>query len=375
MGDLLIPLFHACTLVTLNYIALKIRNRIFIESCEWLAVPLLTGLASIIMMLQPVSGGFLPSDLRFAPIVMAGLRFGWGMSLLSTMIPAVYSFFKADPSYMQHLIQDLLLPAIISSSFHQKENDNGYIAIRVWDGIKVCAVLSASRVAILFYETQQQTLSVYGAHLYMFLLSAAAITVLIYMFNDENRNWMLHRQLEFQANQDGLTKLPNIRSFLGIAKNTLKRRKISIFMIDIDNFKSFNDTYGHLVGDELLRHVGELLRLSIEEQDYVARYGGEEFIIMSQTTDEEELAAYAHSLCSKVASTPFTDPNGEIDGTDKPSVTISVGISVATRTNDDLQRIISEADEALYVSKRTGKNKYSLYYSDASLLKVKNNNA
>nr|WP_275983975.1 GGDEF domain-containing protein [Paenibacillus hamazuiensis] len=335
----------------------------------------MTGLASIIMMLQPVSGGFLPSDLRFAPIVMAGLRFGWGMSLLSTMIPAVYSFFKADPSYMQHLIQDLLLPAIISSSFHQKENDNGYIAIRVWDGIKVCAVLSASRVAILFYETQQQTLSVYGAHLYMFLLSAAAITVLIYMFNDENRNWMLHRQLEFQANQDGLTKLPNIRSFLGIAKNTLKRRKISIFMIDIDNFKSFNDTYGHLVGDELLRHVGELLRLSIEEQDYVARYGGEEFIIMSQTTDEEELAAYAHSLCSKVASTPFTDPNGEIDGTDKPSVTISVGISVATRTNDDLQRIISEADEALYVSKRTGKNKYSLYYSDASLLKVKNNNA
>lgn len=362
MNDLIIPLFHACTLVALNYIAIKIRNELFIESYEWFSVPILTGMASIIMMLQPAAAAYMPVDLRFAPIIMAGLRFGWGISIMSAILPTVYSILIEEGHFLRHLIVDMLLPAIVSSSFRIRENESNYSGIRIADGIKVCAVLNVTNAILVYRDSPLSPLMFSISQLSAFLLSAASITVLIYMFNDENKNWLLHRQLELQANQDGLTKLPNIRSFMNIAKNTLKRKKISIFMIDIDNFKMFNDTYGHLQGDILLRHVGHLLRVNIDEYDYVARYGGEEFIVMSLINDDEQLAAYAQQLCDKIATTPFSDPdNGLEPGPDNPRVTISVGISTATRINDELQRIISEADEALYVSKRTGKNKYSFY--------------
>jgi diguanylate cyclase len=360
LDDLIIPLSHACTLVALNYIALKIRNRLFIESYEWFFVPILTGIASIIMMLQPVSKDYMPIDLRSAPIIMAGLRFGWGISILSIILPSAFGILTEEGHFVRQLIVDMLMPAIISSSFRRPEYDNGYSGIRFMDGVKICAILSLTRAIVLYYESPPSSFMFYISQLLTFLLSTASIIVLIYMFNDENKNWLLHRQLELQANQDSLTKLPNTRSFLNIAKSTLKRRRISIFMIDVDNFKMFNDTYGHLIGDLLLRHVGQLLRVSIEEHDYVARYGGEEFIIMSLVTDEEQLAEYAKRLCDKIASTPFSDPESGLK-TDKPMVTISIGLSTARRTNDELQRIISEADEALYVSKRTGKNKFSFY--------------
>ncbi|TBL73997.1 GGDEF domain-containing protein [Paenibacillus thalictri] len=364
MDDFIIPLSHACTLVTLNYIALKIRNRLFIESYEWLAVPLLTGLASIIMIMLPSPGGVLPSDLRFVPIVMAGLRYGFGLSLLSVIIPSSYIVALNEPHIIPELLHGLLLPALVSAMFHKSGEENSGFYIRWLDGLKVCVLLSLTRAISEYAQTSMAWEPVLFSHFMMFLLSFSSITVLIYMYNDENKNWMLQRQLELQANQDGLTKLPNIRSFLNIADNTLKRRKMTIMMIDIDNFKMFNDRYGHLVGDELLRHVGKLLRATIDEQDYVARYGGEEFIIMSQETDAVSLAEYAYKLCGKVSSTPFeSEALTAAGGEDKPHVTISVGISTARRNGGELIHLISEADEALYVSKRTGKNKYSFYDS------------
>lgn len=361
-----IPLTNACTLIALSYIALKLRNVRMFERLSGVAAPLLTGMACIIMMLQPFPGDLLLSDVSFAPVVMAGLRFGWRAAVPATLLPAGYLYLFQPEDWLPLFFQEQLIPAIISSVFHRKEYDSGYNVIRMTDGLYICLLLTASRVLLHTGEASFGSVSFWLSQAVMFLISGAAIAVLIYMFNDENRNWLLQRKLELEANQDGLTRLPNLRGFLDIAKRTVRSRPVAIFMIDIDNFKAFNDTYGHLQGDQLLREVGALLRASISEQDYVARYGGEEFIILSHSTDTRQLAAYAQRLCDTVSAYPFLT-------TDTIRSTISVGISVSARVHEEeLYRLIAEADEALYVSKSSGKNRFTLY---SELIRAQKNNA
>lgn len=351
---------HACTLIALSYVALKLKNRLFMERHTTLIASLLTGLACIIMMLQPFPNDSIFTDLRFAPIIMAGLRFGSSVSLLSAILPSLYIFHIGEPLGIVRIMQDLVLPAIVSSQFYKKEHDSGYAMIPFLDGIKICAILTAIRLGIHVYLRYELTPSLLASHLVMLILSTLAILVLIVMYNDDNRSIILQRRLELLANQDGLTGLPNLRSFMSIARNTLHHRPISILMIDIDNFKRYNDTYGHLQGDKLLCEVGQLLRSFIAECDYAARYGGEEFIVMSHTVDYHQLEQYARRLCSAVAEHSYLGP-------DSASITISIGISTSVSNKEDLLRIIAEADEALYMSKNSGKNRHTFYTAEPTL--------
>jgi diguanylate cyclase len=347
---------NACILIALSYAALKLKNRLFMERYELWSAPLLTGLACIIMMIQPNSDDAFPAVLHFVPIIMAGLRFGWAVSILSTLLPALYIVGFTELYSPLRIVQDLLAPAVVSSLFYRKESASGYAAIPFKDGLKVCSLLGLSRILISGYIEQEATLYFYFNQLLVLMLFTLVIMVLIAMYNDDNRAWILQRRLEMQANQDGLTGLPNLRSFMNIAQNTVKLRPLSIMMIDIDNFKRFNDTFGHLQGDHLLREVGQLLRSSIYEHDYAARYGGEEFIVLSHITDETQLAAYAQNLCKTVAS----HQSNSLEGS---SITISIGVSVTFNQQVDLLRIISEADDALYSSKNSGKNRFTLHTS------------
>lgn len=351
---------HACTLIALSYVALKLKNRLFMERYETFSASLLTGFACIIMMLQPFPGDSLLTDLRFAPIVMAGLRFGPVVSLLSAILPSAYILHIGEANGFVRIAQELVLPAIVSSLFYRKENESGYAMIPFIDGIKICVLLAVVRFVIHGYILSDFSFMAILSHAIMLILSVLAVLVLIVMYNDDNRSWILRRRLELQANQDGLTGLPNLRSFMAIARSTIRQRPISIMMVDIDNFKSFNDTYGHLQGDLLLREIGQLLRSTIHEADYVARYGGEEFIIMSHMTDSKELEQYARKLCITVSG-------HHCDAADSAAITVSIGISVSGSSRDELLRIISEADEALYVSKHQGKNRSSFYTANSML--------
>lgn len=357
MQDWFMPISNVCTLVTLSYIAMKIRNRMIIDAYEIVAVPVLTGFACILMILQPLPPSVGIVDLRFAPLVMAGLNFGLPISLLSTLLPAAFGFVTGDGMWLEHVLQDLVAPAVLSSLFHNREYRSGYLAIRMSDGFKTLILFFIIHVLIDYYIHRASPLL---PELYMLLLCGAAIVIMIHMYNDENRAWLLQRQLELQANQDGLTRLANLRSFLRLAGDTLSLRRISVFMIDIDNFKQYNDRFGHLAGDDLLREVGQLLRNAIETHDYVARYGGEEFILMSHVTDSDTLADYAGRLCDTIM-TQTRSRLDEEEASSNASITISIGIAVAERPGDSLQRLISEADEALYESKRAGKNRSTFH--------------
>ncbi|MFB7815157.1 GGDEF domain-containing protein [Paenibacillus chitinolyticus] len=355
MSEYLVALTIACTLVTLSYLALKIQRMHFFENYEKIASPVLTGLACILLMQQPLSLDTGAVDLRYLPVVMAGLRYGLGNALFSTLLPTIYGFVTAEDSmWMMQTLQSLIIPAVLSSGFHRSEFRTGSKPIPIRAGLKISVLLFLTQVVIYAaVHTGGHALSESYPLLFMSVVSAVSVCLLIGMSNDENAKWLNQRKLEMKASQDLLTGLPNLRSFFEIAGRTLGFRSVSIFMIDIDNFKQYNDCWGHLHGDQLLRETGRLLKNVVAEHDYIARYGGEEFILMSTETDPVKLREYAEKIRLAVAAHPF-------EHAETTPVTVSIGISSAADAAADLQLLIDEADRALYISKNTGKNRITL---------------
>src|SRR6201991_4177366 len=128
---------------------------------------------------------------------------------------------------------------------------------------------------------------------------------------------------------------------------------LSLLMFDIDYFKSFNDSYGHLTGDQVLRLVGMSLKQSIKGQDITARYGGEEFAVVLPCTALRQALTVADHIRRAVMSKELKKKStGEILG----RVTISVGVSIL-RAGDDTDSLIERADACLYAAKRNGRNR------------------
>jgi len=157
---------------------------------------------------------------------------------------------------------------------------------------------------------------------------------------------------------DELTRMHNHRYFhytLTKAINSAQRYgyPVSLLIMDLDNFKSYNDNYGHLAGDEVLRGLGAYFSRAIRAGDMVARYGGEEFVMILPHTNKSGARAMAEKLRGEVERMEFT-PRGL---TPPAQITISVGVASFpsdARTKDDLIKV---ADMALYKAKREDKNK------------------
>jgi diguanylate cyclase (GGDEF)-like protein len=157
--------------------------------------------------------------------------------------------------------------------------------------------------------------------------------------------------------RDGLTKLFNIRHFkeilgreFALSSGKRRTRKLSLIMTDVDHFKNFNDTYGHQVGDFVLKRVARMFKEGSRSHDVVARYGGEEFIMMLPGTDLEDARNIAERIRERIEKTPLRRQN------ETYSVTVSLGVAMLEdeKTKEEL---IKKTDEALYEAKRTGRNR------------------
>ncbi len=166
-------------------------------------------------------------------------------------------------------------------------------------------------------------------------------------------------RLEQLASTDSLTDTLNRRALMMRLTEEVERasryeHELVLLMIDLDHFKDVNDTYGHLVGDDVLREFACLLVSEVRAVDIVARYGGEEFVIVLPETAIEGGTAFAERVRERVAGTAFCTA----DGGDGVRTTISVGIAVYPADNlttaDDL---IARADEALYRAKAAGRDR------------------
>jgi len=169
---------------------------------------------------------------------------------------------------------------------------------------------------------------------------------------------ILQRQ-QHLAQTDGLTGLLNKRTILEHLETRLtkdRHRPLSVFLFDIDHFKTFNDTNGHLAGDDLLKAMGALIRDHSRDGEGLGRYGGEEFVLVMDDSRAHALAA-AERLRHLVASTDFAGRMSQPGG----QLTISGGVATYPSDGTDVASLLSAADEALYRAKRAGRNRVVAY--------------
>ena len=165
---------------------------------------------------------------------------------------------------------------------------------------------------------------------------------------------MLSNDLEIykqKARFDALTTLYNRASFMEalheeIARSSVTGGELSLLLMDIDDFKVINDTYGHLAGDSVLTSLGQLLRAYLRREDMAARYGGEEFAVLAPYTMQNQAFRMAEKLRKRISQHSF----GAL-----PPITMSIGCATYQR-GEQAESFIQRADLALYDAKRNGKN-------------------
>ncbi|MBI3754922.1 MAG: diguanylate cyclase, partial [Deltaproteobacteria bacterium] len=171
-------------------------------------------------------------------------------------------------------------------------------------------------------------------------------------------NARLYQETKMMAITDGLTGLYNHRYFVGRLNEEIKRaerydRPVSLIIMDIDYFKHYNDTHGHLAGDEILRMVADMIEKTIRNSDIAARYGGEEFVVICPEIDKAQAIQMAERIRKGMEDYPFpnkeTQPNGNL--------TVSLGVAAFKADAKDADGLIKKADDALYKTKETGRNR------------------
>lgn len=176
---------------------------------------------------------------------------------------------------------------------------------------------------------------------------------------------LARKQAELQrlASEDELTGLSNRRHLLTRLEEELGRSRryrlaLSVLLIDLDHFKRINDTYGHLIGDEVLERLGQMLRGSLRRSDLAGRFGGEEFCVVAAHTNADSARAFAERIRRMVGELNFA-PQG------KPPfhVTCSIGVATADEATTATQ-LLARADEALYRAKNNGRNCVCVYGQD-----------
>ncbi|MES2012357.1 MAG: sensor domain-containing diguanylate cyclase [Pseudomonadota bacterium] len=190
---------------------------------------------------------------------------------------------------------------------------------------------------------------------------AALIFLQIRLWRIESLRRSVIQKLDRAAQIDELTNLPNRRNFMMRAQDELSRTLrnngcLSVLMVDIDNFKTINDTYGHKSGDAVLRKFGELCHESLRAYDIVGRIGGEEFAFLLPNTEITLGIEIAERIRENIENAVIETADGQII-----HVTISIGVSALTNDNTSIDILLNQSDKAMYEAKHAGRNRVCVY--------------
>jgi two-component system, cell cycle response regulator len=216
------------------------------------------------------------------------------------------------------------------------------LPLKVHDSVLGTLVLgSHSRGA--FGEAVRPTLEVLARHIAVSLANARMM-----------------KRLEDLATTDGLTGLLNKRALTEVARQKIRsaqrfKKPLSLIIGDIDHFKRVNDQFGHDVGDQVIQGFADVLRKSKRETDAVARFGGEEFVIVCEETDQQGALLLADRIRVELGQVQFHCAQGSL------SVTCSLGVATLPQGGQDWESLFKATDEALYVSKRGGRNRVTAW--------------
>lgn len=175
-------------------------------------------------------------------------------------------------------------------------------------------------------------------------------------------NSRLYEQAVIQAHTDSLTRIWNHGYFQYLLGEEIKKAKelnlpLSLLMVDMDNFKNYNDALGHQKGDEILSRIADILKDTSRKQDSVCRYGGEEFAIILPQTDKKSAYLIAERMRENVERYPFFQEEIQL----QHKLTISLGIATFPEDAQTKDELIAASDKTLYSAKESGKNRTCLY--------------
>ncbi len=212
---------------------------------------------------------------------------------------------------------------------------------RIADASSPLGAMTIARAGVPFNANEREV--------FLYLVGQAAASV---------ENLALHELVSEQAVTDDLTGLANNRAFRDVIEREGARAQrfghdVSLLMIDIDDFKKINDTYGHPQGDAVLRVIGRILAEESREIDFPARYGGEEFAVLLPETATQGAAEVGERIRERIEeeAVPLLDAKGEI------KITASLGLATLPGLAASAHELISKADVALYEAKGSGKNR------------------
>jgi diguanylate cyclase (GGDEF)-like protein len=172
------------------------------------------------------------------------------------------------------------------------------------------------------------------------------------------QNVLAYHTMKRTADMDGLTRL-FAKQYMTVAlgecvyRSQQKYSVLSIFLFDIDNFKNYNDTNGHVAGDKLLQQLGKLVTENTRQSNIVGRVGGEEFLVIMPDTNKAQALKIADDLRTKISSFPFANAERQPLG----FVSISGGVASCPQDSLDSAELLRQADRALYRAKESGRNR------------------
>ncbi len=248
--------------------------------------------------------------------------------------------------------QPCIIPDVLHSPKWIKYTNSAWI--RSYAGVPICK----REQVIGFLNLNSSTTKFFSMELASRLQAfASQVAVAI-------ENARLYEQDHILSITDGLTGLHTSRYFFELANLEFERSlrynsDLSIVMIDVDYFKRVNDTFGHLVGDDVLRELARRVRSCLRVVDIAARFGGEEFVLLMVKTKQSEACQVAERVRKVVAEVPIELPGGQ-----QVWITISLGVATLKAEHLNLDMLVKSADDALYAAKSAGRNRTLVWRSD-----------
>lgn len=254
----------------------------------------------------------------------------------------------------------------VSNDFFQDESTRPWHQLARNAGVKAAAAVPLLRDGravgvLLIYAGEKRAFDEEIVKLIERMAENIAFALSNIEHEDERKG--AEERIRYLATHDGLTGLPNRAMFSQLLNLEIKSahrygRKLAVLFIDLDRFKTINDTLGHQAGDALLKEISARLKASVRASDVVARLGGDEFVILVQEVNESgQVAAVARNVLS-AAIKPMTIAGQQC------RVTASVGIAMYPADAQDEQSLMKNADLAMYFAKEEGKNNYQFYSQD-----------
>lgn len=338
------------TLFTISFLPFRNRPRLTPQSPLKfrMLLGLQSGIISLILLANALQLEGILIDLRAIPISLAILFGGWVSGVVAGIVFLIGRFLMVtNGEYVGfYLAIVTMLCLVLPASLLRLKLDNTRTTLLIFTTISVLDFGAALYYALplnLFY-------SVLSVYIIMAYVGACAAYRLLFELRRHFENVQHQQQL---ARTDALTGIANRRLLNeAMANLNVEAKEYALILVDIDHFKRVNDTYGHDVGDDVLRELGMLLVNESEERHLVGRFGGEEFLIIMPNANKEEVTRLAESIREKVSTFPFETSAGTLH------ITVSLG---ACHSNDiEVDSVLKHADEALYHAKEAGRNRFIL---------------